>query len=435
MRHIQRLSHLSIAAALVIAGVVATTLPAQAGPASCGVPKSSWTARAPARLGLDPEKLQEALDFATTHSSETVLVFRRGCLAGASRLDPVTSELTIDGWSMTKSVTALLVGRAVTLGRLNIDRPIGPLFPEADQAHARITPRNLMQMSSGLHRHWMRDYHGPSLHPDRVRDALSLPFDHKPGTVWEYHQSAVTLLGEAVARAVGRDLQDFAQRELFTPIGIAPGTWTWDRDRAGNSEAWAHLHMRSSDWARLGTLVLHGGRWGGRLLISKAYMRQFSTSAPTNRAYGFLTWLNGKDSYVLPGPNGRDRGKGWVTVNAPRDAIIFAGQDEQRIYVIPSLDMVVVRLGQKASRELDFRVTFWSGRSGEFDNGFMLRLKKAVTDRKLDTTDHYRSAGLVLPSTERDSWEGSAVYEPVELLAAVGAGPHAPEGCTPAGCD
>jgi CubicO group peptidase (beta-lactamase class C family) len=271
--------------------------------------------------------------------------------------------------------------------------------------------------------------------PDRIRDALSLPFDHKPGTYWEYHQSAVSLLGETVARSVRRDLQDFAQSQLFGPIGIQPGSWTWDRDRAGHTEAWAHLQMRSVDWARIGTLVLHNGNWNGRQLISQAYMKQFRTSSPSNHAYGFLTWVNGKDSFVMPGVNGRDAGKGWVLPKAPEDAIIIAGQDEQRVFVLPSLDMIVVRLGQKGSRELDYRVTVWTSRAGEFDNGLMRRVQLAVTDRKIKDPGEYHSAGFVVPSTERDSWLGSVIRDPMQTAAGVGAGPYAPEGCTPAGCD
>jgi CubicO group peptidase (beta-lactamase class C family) len=247
-------------------------------------------------------------------------------------------------------------------------------------------------------------------------------------------QSPVSLLAETVTRAMREDLQDFAQRQLFGPVGIAPGSWTWDRDRAGHTEGWAHLQMRSQDWARLGQLVLHNGVWNGRRLISASYMRRMLTSSPANHAYGFLTWLNGKDSYVLPGTNGRDEGKGWTVPNAPADSIIFAGQDEQRIYAIPSLDMVVVRLGQKGSKEADMRVAFWTGRAGEFDNGLMRRIQMAVTDRKLDTRDHYTSAGFVMPSTQADSWHGSVIYDPLQTLAGVGAGPDAPPGCTPAGC-
>jgi len=426
---------LKIAAAstLIVVGLVGSALPAQAR-SGCGFPGASWKAQSADRLGLDPDKLQEALDFATVHSSETVLVLRHGCLAGSSRLDPVTSELALDGWSMTKSVTALLVGRAVTLGKLNIDRPIGYLFPEADRAHGRLTPRQLMHMSSGLHLHWTRDFNGTPLMPDRVRDALSLPFDYKPGTRWVYHQSPVSLLGEAVTRAVGKDLQAFAQKELFGPIGIATGSWTWDRDRAGHTEAWAHLQMRSMDWARLGTLVLHRGNWNGRLLISKAYMRQMLTSSPSNHAYGFLTWLNGKDSFVMPSTNGYDAGKGWVIPKGPKDMVLFAGQDEQRTYIIPSLDMVVVRLGQKGSREADFRVSFWTARSGELDNELLRRIQLAVTDKKIKDPGAYEGSDFVMPSTGKDTWHGS-LQDPAQTAAGVGAGPHAPDGCTPLGCD
>lgn len=423
-----------IVASVVVACMLAGSAPARAASHSCGFPKATWAAKAPKRLGLDAIKLQDALDFATLHSSESVLVIRHGCLAGSSRLDAVTSELQLDGWSMTKSVTALLVGRAVALHKLDIDQPIGRYFPEADRKHARITPRQLLTMSAGLKLHWTRDFNGTSLMPDRVRDALSLPFVHRGGAYWEYQQSPVSLLGETVTRAVRRDLQSFAQKELFGPIGIAPGSWTWDRDRAGHTEAWAHLQLRPADWARLGLLVLHRGVWNGRRLIPSGYMKQMTASSRANHAYGFLTWLNGRDSYVMPGVNGRDTGRGWIVPKAPKDAIIFAGQDEQRVYVLPSLDMVVVRLGQKGSREPDMRVTFWTSRSGELDNGLMRRVQLAVTDKKLKDPGEYEGSDFVMPSAGADSWHGS-VQDPEGTLAGVGAGPDAPPGCTPAGCD
>jgi hypothetical protein len=179
---------------------------------------------------------------------------------------------------------------------------------------------------------------------------------------------------------------------------------------------------------------LRNGSWNGRQLITTNFLRQFASSSRANHAYGFLTWLNGKDSFVMPGVNGRDVGKGWIVPKAPSDSIILAGQDEQRIYVIPSLDMVVVRLGQKGSREADMRVSFWTARSGELDNGMMRRVQLAVTDRKLRDPGEYEGSGFVAPSTGADSWHGS-VQEPEQILGGFGIGPTAPEGCTPAGCE
>jgi CubicO group peptidase (beta-lactamase class C family) len=360
-----------------------------------------------------------------------MLVIRHGCLAGASRLDALTSTMQLDGWSMTKSVTALLVGRAVALGKLDIDRPIARFFPEADRAHGALTPRNLLTMSSGLHLNWLRDL--DPVMPDRVRDALSLAPDHKRGTWWEYQQSPVALLANAVQRAVGQDLQTWAQSQLFGPIGIARSEWTWDRDRAGHTEGWAHLKMVSPAWARLGYLVLHNGAWNGKQLIPTAYMRQMTASSPANHAYGFLTWLNGRDSFVMPGVNGRDAGKGTLIPTAPRDTIIFAGQNEQRTYVIPSLDMVVVRLGQNGSHDADIRRSVWTGKAGELDSELMRRVRLSVTDKHFADPGPYGGSSAVVPSLEPDSVPGSA-RDPEQVLAGAGAGPAAPKGCTPAGC-
>ena len=421
---------LVVAIAIVVTTLGAVRTPAAASP-GCGFPARAWTSREPRAVHLDPVKLQDALDFATQHSSATMLVVRHGCLAGATRLDGVTSAQQFDGWSMTKSVTALVAGRAVTLGKLRIDRPIAPLYPEADRAHGKLTPRHLLTMTSGTHLNWLRDLN-PGM-PDRVRDALSLEFDHEPGTYWAYQQSPVTLLANVIERSVREDLQAWTHRNLFAPLGIARDQWTWDRDRAGHTEGWAHLKMTSQAWARIGHLVLRGGVWNGRRLISSGYMRQMTSSTPANHAYGFLTWLNGRDSFVMPSVNGRDEGKGTLLPAAPRDAIVFAGNNEQRTYVIPSLDLVVVRLGFNGSREADFRRSVWTGKGGELDHELMRRVTLAVTDRRVKDPGPYAGSSPVMPSIDPDSIPGS-VHEPSHVVAGAGLGPDAPPGCTPAGC-
>jgi CubicO group peptidase (beta-lactamase class C family) len=154
---------------------------------------------------------------------------------------------------------------------------------------------------------------------------------------------------------------------------------------------------------------------------------------PVNHAYGFFFWLNGKDSFVMPSPNGYDSGHGWITPKAPKDSIIMAGQDEQRIYIVPSLDMVVVRLGQKGSHDPDFRVSFWTSRAGELDNGLMRRIQLSVTDKRLKDPGEYQDAPASPPSVAPDTYAGSAM-DPLGVLAGFGIGPQAPAGCTPAGC-
>lgn len=397
---------------LAVAASLVQATPAFAG--SCGYPGESWERRAPDQLALDPARLQEAFDFATTHNSTTVAVYRRGCLAGESRLDALTRDVQFDGWSMTKTVTAMLVGRAVRLRKMRIDRPIGPRYPEADRRHAALRPRHLLTMTSGLHRNWVREL---SPQENRVRDALSLPFDHRPGKFWEYGQSPVSLLANTVERSVGMDLQEWAQRELFGPIGIPRSAWSWERDRTGHTEGWAHLHMVNAGWARLGQLLLRGGRWNGRRLISKAYVRKMLKPGKVNNAYGFLVWLNRGGTYTLPNVEGPDTGTGQIVASGPRDMYLMAGSGEQRVFVIPSRDIVIVRLGERGSRDLDTRISVWSGRGGEIDNELVRLVLRSVTDVPYDDPGPYAGSDPYLPPLD-DGVVGDAL-DPEHATAGV----------------
>ena len=123
---------------------------------------------------------------------------------------------------MAKSVTALIFGRAMTQGLIGPDDPLGSLVPVADAAHGAITMRDLLTQTSGLQWNGLRDYN--IFMPDRIQEALTVPVEKKPGTYWEYSQSGPALVAEATQNAVGEDFQAYAQRELFGPLGIEPGT-------------------------------------------------------------------------------------------------------------------------------------------------------------------------------------------------------------------
>jgi len=383
---------------------------------ACATPGVDWEQKAPAELGMDEAKLQEALDWANEHLGLSVAVYRHGCLLAQSRLDTLTAEHAFDGWSMTKSVTALLVGRAVTLGLLDLDAPIGRLYPEADAAHARLTLRQLMSETAGMHVNYVREL--DPLMPDRVQDALTLPFDHEPGEVWAYAQTVVDLVLNNVERAAGMDVQAFAQQQLFDPLGIAPGSWSWERDLAGNTQGWAHLKLRNQDWAKLGQLVLWNGRWNDRVLVSPAYLREMLRRVPDNPAYGLLTWINGGRFWRVPAVEGPDGGEGSVIPAGPPDLFAYVGIGEQRSWMIPSRGLVIVRLGERGSQEPDTRVAVFSGRAGQIDWEIPRRVLLAVTDQPYADPGPYESAGLVLPPVD-DGIVGDA-FELQHVLAGLG---------------
>jgi len=331
----------------VLGGVTAACL--LAAPAAhareCTEPAGDWERAAPAQVGMDAQRLQRALDRGTSDLGFAVRVYRRGCLVGEDRAAASNRTQEFESWSMAKSVTALVVMRAMTLGLLSPDDPVGALVPEADREHGAITVRDLLTMTSGLRWNGFRDYNVFTM-PDRVRDALTLEVVRPPGTYFEYAQSAVTLLGEATSRAVGEDFEAFAQRELMTPLGIPDERWRWVRDRAGHVEAFRGVLMRPDDFGRLGELLRRGGTWRGRRLLGEAFVRQAVAPTRTNGCYGWLIWVNAGAPCVGPTISERPVAQGRQFPDLPADLYRFSGLFGQLVAVFPSQELVVVRTGQ-----------------------------------------------------------------------------------------
>lgn len=352
-------------------------------PAACDDPAVAWNGSTPEAVGLDSAKLQEAIDFATSRDSWWVKVIRHGCLVGQERYGPYADKGRWESFSMAKSVTAMLAGRAITMNKLTLDDTVGQYLTEApyiaDEAHGAIKVRDMLTMTSGLHWNFLRDYNAFTM-PDRVADALSLPVDHDPGTYYEYHQSSVSLLAKVVEMAVGVDLQAFAQTELFDKIGIPSGRWTWERDLAGNTAGFYGLRMEPLDFARLGELMLREGNWNGDQVISEQFVDQAQSPSPQNNGYGYLFWLNGGVPYTTATVYARDERSKPQIASAPADLYMMDGLFEQRVYIMPGLDMVVVRLGMQGSREADTRSSVWTSASGEFEHELFRKLMDAVVE-------------------------------------------------------
>ena len=315
------------------------------GPARCVDPAEGgdFDEAAPDEVALDPEAVRAAIDYATRALAASVRVYRHDCLVGQSGADTDTRFVPAGLWSATKGIVSMLVGRAVQMGRLSVDDPIGRYLPDVDVAHGAITVEQLLTQSSGLAFHWANDVAAGD--GDSVAFTMALPFAHAPGTFYEYAQTTVTVLGAVVEAAVGQDLQAFAQAELFGPLGIPRDRWSWQRDVAGHTIGFAALAMAPVDLARIGTLLAHDGQWGDRRLIDPGYVAAMGASSATNPGYGYLLWTNRGDSFITPSSLARrTKDRPWLPA-APRDLFALSGMFDQFVWVIPSLDMVVVRTG------------------------------------------------------------------------------------------
>lgn len=318
----------------------------QAGPVDCGAPSGAepFGVADPEEVGLDSAGVRRAVEYSTVRGAQSVRIYRHGCLVARSGNDPTSERVRMPGWSMTKGVLSTIVGRAVGMGLLEVDDPIGKYIDGLDAKHAALTVRHLLTQTSGLRMAWLNDLWAAG-NGDAATLTLRRPFEAEPGTRFLYAQTTLTALVAVVESAVGEDIQSFAARELFEPIGIGAGHWHWDRDASGRSHGFSALDMTPLAWSRLGQLLLDEGRWGDRQLIPPEYIRQGRVGTDANPGYGFLWWTNSGDWHFNAGFPAYERKDRPLWPALPRDAFAYTGLFDQEVTVVPSLDMVIVRLG------------------------------------------------------------------------------------------
>jgi CubicO group peptidase (beta-lactamase class C family) len=304
----------------------------------------------PEDVGMKRRELTDAIAYASARGAMTVRVYRHGCLVGRSANDPDSERQLLEGWSMTKGVVSTVAGRAVAMGLLDVDAPIGtylsgrPGFERLDAAHAAITVRQVLTQTSGVRMAWLNDLWAAG-NADSAALTLARPFEAEPGTTFLYAQTMMTVMVAVVEAATGEELQSFAQRELFDRVGITRRQWSWLRDGAGRTQGFALLRMQPVAWARLGLLLVNRGMWGDERVLDADYVAQGSVGSAANPGYGFLWWTNRGEWHRNAGfPDDVVKQRRlWVPL--PADAFAYDGLADQQVLVIPSLDMVVVRMG------------------------------------------------------------------------------------------
>ena len=259
-----------------------------------------------------------------------------------------------------------------------MDDPIGRYLPLVERAKAALTVRQFLNQVTGLRMAWASDL-SQAASADSAAAVLARPFEATPGTTFLYAQTAVTALVAVLEAAVGEDLQSFAQRELFTPIGIGPAEWRWGRDGAGRSQGFAFLDMTPQAFGRLGLLLVHRGAWGDRQLLPAGYVTQGTVGTAANPCYGFLWWTNDGTTCRNAGfPGPVEYNRRWIA-SLPADAFGLSGLFDQVVVVVPSLDVVVVRMGLPQQLLAD-PLGDVDGQRPQWDYRFFRILVSGVTD-------------------------------------------------------
>lgn len=404
------------AVTLVAGGVFAAPAQATAQRAQCEVQSGREPQRAaPEQVGIDGAQLAEALRFAAGRNRFNVQVFRHNCLVGSGPTNHITGDVAWNIWSSTKSVVSILTGMAWDQGKLDLDAPIDRYLPPGlgGAEHRSITVTNLLTETSGMKVGVLTE--GLTgvipLDPNSAVQALGVPLDNPPGAEFSYSQRNVDLLAYVLELAVREPLQQFAQRELFDPLGIERGDYYWARDRAGHTYGYAHLLIPPNDFAKLGLLVSNSGRWGERQIVSQRYLWQARQPSPANPCYGYLFWL---------GP-----GCAETATYLPPGTFSMSGLGMQNVFFVPSLDLMVMWTGVfgNVSRQ---GISGIVQNQAELPHEFFRRLLAAFEDNPVPDPGPYVEPPLTL--------DPSRFVDTNFLFAVFGTGPYAYPGCNVFDC-
>ena len=300
-------------------------------------------------LGINKEKLDKAvaLPFAEPNAETKIhthaaLVVYKGQVVAEKYAADCTKDTRLLGWSMGKSFTSALIGILVKQGKLEVSMPAPVEEWKAlnDPRHA-ITLENLLQQSSGLD--FLEDYSKPSgatnmlfKKGDMGAYAADFPLKYLPGSMFYYSSGNSNILSRIVRKTVGeKDYESFPSKELFYKIGIRD--FVFEPDASGTFVGSSYPFATARDYARFGLLYLNDGVWNGERILPEGWVKETTTAAPANneKEYGYQFWLNGMN--LATGKR--------IYPNVPADMFYADGYNGQRIYIIPSKQLVLVRLG------------------------------------------------------------------------------------------
>lgn len=333
--------------------IVVETPPA---PAADVFPGSEWDRATPESQGLHGERLTEAVRYLESSLGQDgvreVVIVRHGKMVWkGDDIDKVHGT-----WSLTKSFTSTVMGVLVDDGKCTPDTRVAEVLPEMAALYPELTLRHFTTMTSGYRAQGDETTgsykHGPSKTPFIQGEPLFRP----PGGQFAYWDSAMNQYGNVLTRIAGEPMAEVFQRRIAGPIGMRPDRWKWGNlgqeggilVNCGSGNRGQSVQISAGDLARLGWLMRNGGRWGDRQLLSERWVNEATRvqvpaalpwghpegSADGRGCYGYNWWVNGVQadgSLKFP--------------HAPVGVYCAAGHNNNRCFVIPQWDMVIVRLG------------------------------------------------------------------------------------------
>ncbi|MBL7745759.1 MAG: serine hydrolase [Chitinophagaceae bacterium] len=289
---------------------------------------SAWETKSLSSLGWNTAAIQPLKDYLLQKHSKSFMILVNGRIVMEEYFDGHTKDSTWQWNSAGKTLVGTLTGIAAQEGLLQINNKVSdyigagwtsaPLIKEN-----LVTNRHLLTMTSGLN------------DSNNLVIKQNLTYMADAGTRWSYHNVFQKLM-DVVAAASGQSYDNYFNTKLRDKLGM-DGFWN-------NGAIFKLYHSNTRSMARFGLMALNKGKWHNEQIINQTFFEEsINTSQTINPSYGYFWWLNGKSKYMVPG--GQDVYNSTLVPNAPPEMYAAMGAEDQRIYVIPSKKMVIIRMG------------------------------------------------------------------------------------------
>lgn len=303
---------------------------------------NEWATLSPDSLGWCQDKIEELYDYLDEKNTKAFIVLKNGKIVLEKYFGTFTADSTWYWASAGKSLTSFLVGIAQQEGFLDIDDATSVYLGEAWTSLTRdkeqlIKIRNQLSMNSGL----------DDLIPNRD---CTLPecllYRSDAGQRWAYHNAPYTLLDQVIESATQRNLNQYIFQKLTLTTGISGLYIPIEFNNV--------FFSRVRSMARFGLLMLNNGKWNNTPILTDStfFHEMTNSSQELNPAYGYLWWLNGKSFFKVPGL--QINFPGFLSPNAPADMYAALGKNGQFLNVVPSQNMVFVRMGNSPGDDVPF---------------------------------------------------------------------------------
>ena len=298
------------------------------------VSSTEWQTSTPASLGWNETQLADLNPFLQSKNTKAFIILKNGKIVVEKYFGTFTADSLWYWASAGKTMTAMLVGIAQQEGLLNINSRSSTYLGRGWTSlpvlkEDLITVRHQLTMTTGL---------DDGVPDDNCTIPSCLIYKSDAGTRWAYHNAPYTLLDKVVETATGRTYNAYYQQKIRNAIGMNGG---WLPNGFNNV-----LYSNARSMARFGLLLLNKGKWDQTPVLtdSNYFNAQVNSSQAINPSYGYLTWLNGKSNFMAP--IFQTVFPGMIVPNAPADMYCALGKNDQKVYVVPSQKLVVIRMGE-----------------------------------------------------------------------------------------